>query len=170
MIYLFYIKDYCEILKSDRESIQAIFLQPSHCKALYENFGSLLLMDGTYKLTNIGFTTITIACIDNNFTAKLLSWALVSNETMDILVAVLNLFKDANDGKIDKTLYIVVDKDFTEIAGPLQKYSQCLQNYSQNAKETAKLIMLRSNRSLNLNLKPKLNLKLSPKFNPKRLK
>ena len=106
---------FARICYSENQTVQVIFFQPSSCTKLFEKYGSVLMIDGTYNLTNRGFIVLTFAVIDNYSCTKLIAWAMLANEKAETLVAAMNLFKEANTEAIGKTDYIVIDKDYTEI-------------------------------------------------------
>ncbi len=103
----------CEKFKPPKLNI--IFCQLGASKELFEKYGKILLVDGTYNLTNLGFITLTICCIDNFGVTHLLAWALIANEDKASIIEVLNAFKEANSESISKLEYIMLDKDFCEI-------------------------------------------------------
>ena len=107
---------YTEVVESERGTVSIIFNQPSSCKEIFKNYGSVLLIDTTYNLTNRGFKLLTISCFDNNKKTRLVAWALMRDENEDCLTTALNIFKEVNKDYIDKTAYIVIDKSVTEMA------------------------------------------------------
>ena len=106
---------FAKICYSDNQTVIIIFCQPGSYTKLFEKYGSVLMIDGTYNLTNRGFVVLTFAVIDNYSCTKLIAWAMLANEKAETLVAAMNLFKEANTEVIGKTEYIVIDKDYTKI-------------------------------------------------------
>ncbi len=96
-----------------KDIIKAIFFQSSKMKDLFKKNGSLILTDGTYNLTNIGYILVPIHVVDKHFHTSLVSWALVSNEQACVLQSALEIFRDVNS--TEKLRFVVLDKDFAEI-------------------------------------------------------
>jgi hypothetical protein len=76
----------------------------------------VVFMDRTYGLSSCGYTTITFSILDNHKKTNLIAWCLISNERQETMQEALKLFKEANAEIIDQVAYVVVDKDFTELA------------------------------------------------------
>jgi glutaredoxin-related protein len=107
------------LYRTDAEGVdivKAIFWESNDMKEIFRNNASVVFMDGTYGLSNCGFTTITFSILDNHKKTNLIAWGLVSNERQETMQEALKLFKEANAEIIDQVAYVVVDKDFTELA------------------------------------------------------
>ena len=96
--------------------IKCIFWQSSHMKKLFNDFGTVLFMDGTYNLTNRGYILVTISVKDNHDQGKMIAWALLSQENKLVLGTMLECLCVGNSQAIKNVRYVVIDKDFTEIA------------------------------------------------------
>ncbi len=96
--------------------VKCIFWQSGKMKELMKNFGSVIFMDTTYNLTNRGYGLVTVSVIDNHDDGKLIAWALVSEETKHLLSSVLLILRDFNEDSETKIQYVIIDKDFSEIA------------------------------------------------------
>jgi glutaredoxin-related protein len=96
--------------------IKAMYWESKDMKEVFKNNCSVVYMDGTYGLSNCGYTTITFSILDNHKKTNLIAWCFVSNERQETMQEALKLFKEANADIIDQVAYVVVDKDFTELA------------------------------------------------------
>ena len=101
---------------SNGKVIKCIFWQSSYMKQLLADFGSVLFMDGTYSLTNRGYTLVTISVKDNHENGKLIAWALISEENTLVMGTMLQCLCDENIEAVKGVKYVVIDKDFSEIA------------------------------------------------------
>ena len=95
--------------------IKSIFWMSSEMKKLFEKYGSLCMMDGTYSLDITGYVLFTFMITDRHAKARLGAWALVSNEEQISLREVLTAFTEAINNKNIITNFIV-DKDRNEIS------------------------------------------------------
>ncbi len=84
-------------------------------KDTFEKNGSLILVDGTYNLTQIRYVLIPIHIVDKHFQTSMVAWVLVSNEQSSVLAAALELFSEANPNGVSNLHYCVIDKDMAEI-------------------------------------------------------
>ena len=99
-----------------RKVVKCIFWQSGSMKKLLRDFGSVIFMDTTYNLTNRGYGLVTVSIKDNHDEGKLAAWALVSEESKHILSSVLKSLRDNNPDSLSKIQYVIIDKDFSEIA------------------------------------------------------
>ena len=99
----------------DSKTISILFYQSSEMKKLLQQYGSILLIDGTYNLCVSGFVCVTFIVIDNNMKGRLVGWAFVSQEDKDTFGEVLDILKNANEPCIKDLKFIMIDKDFAEI-------------------------------------------------------
>jgi hypothetical protein len=104
------------IAYSEDNIVKTIFWESKEMKEVFENNPSVVLVDGTYNCTNAGYVLVNFTAIDNHKKSYLVAWCLISNERKETLEGALELFKDANSQVINQVEYIVVDKDFSEIA------------------------------------------------------
>ena len=99
-----------------KKPVKCIFWQSENMKKLLDDYGSVLFMDATYDCTNRGYALVTISIKDNHDKGKLVGWALVSEETKVVIQSALECLCDSNEESIKKVQFVVIDKDFTEIA------------------------------------------------------
>ncbi len=96
-------------------TLKIIFWQSGRQHSYFSKFPSMLFVDGTYNLTDRGYILVPFLIIDNHGKSRLVAWALISQETREILKECFVLFKEANKDVIDKLDYVMLDKDFSEI-------------------------------------------------------
>ena len=96
--------------------IKCLFWQSNYMKRLFQDFGSVIFMDGTYNLTNRGYTLVTVSVKDNHENGKMVAWALLSQETKSVMSTMLECLCEGNSDRIKDIKYVVIDKDFSEIA------------------------------------------------------
>jgi hypothetical protein len=96
--------------------VKVIFAQTSRMKRLFRKHGNVLLIDGTYNLTNRGYVTVPFHIIDHRMRTRICAFALISNESREVLEAALQQFKEANEAHLQNLQHIIIDKDFTEAA------------------------------------------------------
>ena len=95
--------------------LKVVFFQSAKMKKYFQKFGQVLLLDGTYNLTNTGYILITFQTIDNHGITRLVGWSFISSESKDILSEALRHFRDANKDIEQILQFVVIDKDFSEI-------------------------------------------------------
>ena len=113
---------------------------PTRSKELFRKYGSLILVDCTYQLSNRGWVTITISVIDNFPHTKLLAWALFDEENKETLSDVLKLFKEACGDAIERLQFCVLDKSPTELTAlysvfPLVQFFICVWHATETIKK-----------------------------------
>ena len=101
---------------SGTKVLKCIFWQSSHMRELFKDFCSVLFMDGTYNLTNRGYILVTVSVKDNHDQGRLIAWALLSQESKVVMTTMLECLCVGNREAIEKIRYVVIDKDFSEIA------------------------------------------------------
>ena len=102
--------------------IKVIFCQTTAMKKMLEKHGSIVMIDGTYNLTSAQYVLVPFHIIDQHFITRLCGFALLSNETSDVMGAAMEMFADANKDLIGNMRYMVVDKDFVEIAAVAKRF------------------------------------------------
>jgi hypothetical protein len=105
-----------DIMGSNAKVLKIIFWQSGKMRRDFEKFGSILFIDGTYNLTNRKYVLYPFHVIDEHKNSRLVGWALVSCEKQYILEEMLSLFKDANPTANELLRYVIIDKNFTEMA------------------------------------------------------
>ena len=101
----------------DKGKVLSMFWQDSEMKSKLSQFGTILFIDGTYKLTQCGYVMITILVVDEFRKHYLVAWALVPTESKQCYKLVLDSLIKSNDKKVsDSITHIVLDKDFAEIS------------------------------------------------------
>ncbi|XP_045025752.1 uncharacterized protein LOC123470097 [Daphnia magna] len=76
-------------------------------------------MDGTYKITKIGFSLYHLMIVDNNDNSQPIAWVFTKEETTVAISECLRIFVENNDVSVTKVT--ITDKDCSEISA-LEKY------------------------------------------------
>ncbi len=104
---------FCE---AGKKIVKVIFFQTGRMKELFAKHGTVLSVDGTYNLCNNQYVLVPFHIIDNHLRTRVCGFSLLSNETSEVMRVSLQMFKEANDSLINNLRYMIVDKDFVEIA------------------------------------------------------
>ena len=103
----------------DDEYVKIVFWMSKRMRALFDKYGTVIMMDGTYTLEIHGYVLYTFMVNDRHYNkARLCAWALVSDEEAQTIRHIVRLFKEAIGGEeaAKKIKYAVVDKDRNEMA------------------------------------------------------
>ena len=104
------------VLDEESKTIKGIFFTDGHMQEKFNLSPEILQIDVTYKLDKEDYRLITFCVVDGFEIVRLCAWAVIHNEKKDLLLTVLETFKDTmSPDDIAKLLYIIVDKDFNEI-------------------------------------------------------
>ncbi len=106
---------YLNISHDENKEIRCIFYQSGKQRELFQRFGTVLFVDGTYRLTDRGYILVPFVIIDGHGNSCLVAWSLISSEEKHVLMEALSCFKEANKDSIPILQFVIVDKDFTEI-------------------------------------------------------
>jgi hypothetical protein len=79
---------------------------------LFQTYGNVLFVDGTYKLNKIDYPCIVLVVTDHNRQSRIVGFALVAFERQIIIDTVLDYFRQLNDTSHLKV--VMIDKDLKE--------------------------------------------------------
>ena len=79
------------VLDENRE-VKMIFIQLREQRELYEKFGELVQLDGTYKMVKCGMALYTILVEDNHGVGQPVCYIFLKEETKDSITAALKEF------------------------------------------------------------------------------
>ncbi len=102
--------------------LKIVFVETGMMKKMLQKHGTVVLIDGTYNLTSVQYVLVPFHVIDNHFRTRVCGFALLSNETANVVGAAMEMFADANRELIDNIKYFVVDKDFVEISSIADRF------------------------------------------------
>ncbi len=111
-----------DFVPSGKGIVKVIFVQSSLMKKMFQKHGTVLLIDGTYNLTSVQYVLVPFHVVDNHFRTRFCGFALLSNETANVVSAAMEMFAEGNKELIDNLKYVVVDKDFVEIASIVERF------------------------------------------------
>ena len=128
--------------EKDSKLLKFVYLQTPMMKNAFKSFGDVLLVDGTYNLTNEGYTLYPFVCIDNHGVSVTVAMILVADETKFTLENAFKLFAENNN--VGKVQFVMTDKCHREI-NSLQKHIpnaqflicqyHCMETITKNIKE-----------------------------------
>lgn len=76
------------------EEIYGVYYQNDHMRKLAKTFGSVVFLDGTYKLNRTHYPCYVFVVSDNNRKSRVVAFAVVAYERQPIIDAVLEFFKN----------------------------------------------------------------------------
>ena len=104
----------CVVLDDDEKNIEIIFLQSRKQRDWFDKFPELIILDGTYKINDVGMALYDILVEDGFGSSYVVAYCFVAQETKVSLVNFLQIFKKYNPRWKDVKVTLT-DKDMTEI-------------------------------------------------------
>ncbi|RUS74849.1 hypothetical protein EGW08_017406 [Elysia chlorotica] len=101
------------ILIAENSTVDLIFFQTSNMRRFLQSYPSVIFMDGTYCINNLGYPVYVFMCVDGDLKGHVVAYAIVRDETKVTLAHLLEQFVSKNNVEVDT---FVVDKDAAEIA------------------------------------------------------
>ena len=89
-------KNIVKVLHDDNDEVVAIFIQMEKQHRLYQKYGTILQLDGTYKTTKAGFSLYHLLIEDNNGDSQPVALFFLKEETMEAISECLKLFSQLN--------------------------------------------------------------------------
>jgi len=112
-----------EISTNDSGEVNVIYLQDSEMKLFFEKYPELVLVDATYKLTNVHMALYVMLCIGPNGESEIVAVFLSTLEDTQSLRVALQQFKQRNSNWTQiKT--VITDKDMAERDAIRQEFGQ----------------------------------------------
>ncbi len=81
------------IQNKDGSEFYGLFYQNQRMKNIFKTYGSIMFIDGTYKLNNQHFPVINFVVTDHNRKSRVVGFAVVACERLVILKCILDYFK-----------------------------------------------------------------------------
>ena len=101
----------------DEKYVKCFFYQSKQMKKIFEQHHQVLLLDGTYNLSNRGYVLFPFLAVDRHHSTREVAWAVVSNEERETLKVALQCFVDSvGETKAKEIQNVVIDKDYNQIA------------------------------------------------------
>ncbi|RUS70027.1 hypothetical protein EGW08_022214 [Elysia chlorotica] len=101
------------ILIAENSTVDLIFFQTSNMRRFLQSYPSVIFMDGTYCINNLGYPVYVFMCVDGDLKGHVVAYAIVRDGTKVTLAHLLEQFVSKNNIEVDT---FVVDKDAAEIA------------------------------------------------------
>lgn len=98
----------------DQNVVSAIYIQLAEQRKLYEQYGEMVQLDGTYKTNKVGMSLYTLLIEDNYGLGQPVAWYFVRTEHQENVDAGLEIF--AKNNPVTKTEVVLCDKDCTQIS------------------------------------------------------
>ena len=102
-----------EVFVDSSETLTGIFFQDAEMQSNFRSFPEVVMVDATYKLTNLRMPVYLMLCIDGNGQSEIVACCVTSLETEDGMTAMANAFKKHNS-RWDQVAMVMSDKDMTE--------------------------------------------------------
>jgi zinc finger SWIM domain-containing protein 3 len=102
-----------EVFVDSSETLTGIFFQDAEMQSNFRSFPEVVMVDATYKLTNLRMPVYLMLCIDGNGQSEIVACCVTSLETEDGMTAMANAFKKHNS-RWDQVAMVMTDKDMTE--------------------------------------------------------
>jgi hypothetical protein len=114
-------KNYFNFIQSeDGIEFNGLFYQNKRMRSLFQTYGTIMFIDGTYKVNRKNFPVIIFVVTDNNRQSRIVGVAIVACERLVILDVVLEHFKKLNNTTSLK--YVMIDKDLKEESAILKSF------------------------------------------------
>ena len=104
----------CVVLDDNEATIELIYIQSHVQRECFEKFPELVMVDGTYKVNNVGMSLYDIVVEDGFGDSRVIAYCFVAQETKITIVNFLQIFKKYNP-KWEQIKVAITDKDLTEI-------------------------------------------------------
>ena len=101
-----------EVVNRDKDFV-GLFFQDQKMQDTYHQFPKLLMIDATYKLTELCMPLFVFLVVDGNGNSEIVAIHLTTEETEAALQKLATIFKRYNEAWIH-TKVIITDKDLTE--------------------------------------------------------
>ena len=102
-----------EVFVDQSQTLTGIFFQDAEMRSNFHSFPEVVLVDATYKLTNLCMPVYLMLCIDGNGQSEIVACCVTSLETEDGMTAMADSFKKHN-ARWEKVAMVMTDKDMTE--------------------------------------------------------
>ncbi|KAK3922729.1 hypothetical protein KUF71_000131 [Frankliniella fusca] len=104
--------------KGEDGDLEFLFVQTSAMRAVVEKFGTVMLLDHTYKINKAGMPVTVFMCMDGNGNGRAAGYAFIANEKSVTIQKVLQCFVSVIGDKVASAIQtVVIDKDYSEVKG-----------------------------------------------------
>ena len=104
-----------DIVCDEQQNIQIIHVQISEVRWTLLKYPDLLFIDSTYKINAKKMPLFCFMTVDGNHSGQIVAYAVVSNETGDTVIKLLEVFVSHNIAVKEKIETVMIDKDFAEM-------------------------------------------------------
>lgn len=112
------------VLDDNETTIELIYIQSHLQRQCFDKFPKLML-DGTYKINNIGMSLYDILVEDGCGDSHVIAYCFVAQETKISIVNFIQIFKKYNP-KWEQIKVALTDKDLTEIVSTENEFPQAI--------------------------------------------
>jgi MULE transposase domain len=111
-------RDPAAIIKTNvvDDIINIIYIQTGEMKQSFSYFPEVLLMDTTYSINNRRMPLVNFLSMDGYGNGIVVAYCFVADERQETIEAAVTMFAHCNVQPVQKTVTVVVDKDYGEIA------------------------------------------------------
>ena len=120
---LYFIDPDLEIITDSDGAVTSIFFQDGHMKKFFSLYPELLMLDATYKLTNVRMPLYVMLCVGPNGESEIVAVFLTVREDAPTLCEALDRFKSRNP-HWNNICTVMTDKDLAEREAVKQKFPQ----------------------------------------------
>ncbi len=83
-----------KVLHNTDGEVAAIYIQLDKQRKMYKTYGNVIELDGTYRITNAGFSLYHLLVEDNNGDGQPVAKFFIKEETTDAISACLQVFSE----------------------------------------------------------------------------
>lgn len=87
-------KNVVQVVHNDEEEVCGIYFQTELQRKVYLKYGTVVEMDGTYGVTNVGFPLYHLLCEDNNGESQPVAQYFTRSEMMEDISKFLQMFSE----------------------------------------------------------------------------
>src|SRR6218665_1801851 len=120
---VYFIDPDLEIMTDSDGAVTSIFFQEGHMKKFLSLYPELLMLDATYKLTNVRMPLYVMLCVGPNGESEIVAVFLTVREDAPTLCEALDRFKSRNP-HWNNICTVMTDKDLAEREAVKQKFPQ----------------------------------------------
>ena len=114
-VFLFYAGSTVEVFTDTEGVFSGLMFQDNLMKSVFSSYPEVLLVDATYKLTDLKMPVYLMLCIDGNGQGEIVLVFLTAVETEEFIAKMVQAFKKFNS-RWTQTNVVMSDKDFNERA------------------------------------------------------
>ncbi|KAJ1524621.1 hypothetical protein ONE63_011105 [Megalurothrips usitatus] len=113
---------YIYLKKDSSDNLQVLFIQTSCMKENVKKYGTVILMDHTYKIDKNGMPVAIVLVVDGEGLGRVVGLAYVANEKSTV-ASVLDAFRSSIGDEVAEAIKtVVIDKDYSEAGAIAQVF------------------------------------------------